>query len=790
MPLADEPVKDFEPRRPALVALGIYLLAALTLCWPMLTGQFLVGRWSDQYEAGYSFRHFAAEYFRAHHAIPQWNPYLFGGLPFIGAAHGDIFYPTAWLRWIVPTDVAMNLGFAIHIVLAGLALYGLMRALKVSWQGAVVAGLSYELTGIVISLVHPGHDGKLFVSALAPFLLMGIVRAVRDREIAGYGIIALATGLSLQGHPQASYYLLVAGAVWGLFWVFGPEGPKGPARFPVIAGAAGAVLLGVGLYAVYALPMKAYVPYSPRAEGGFNSGWEYAQQFALPPSELLGLLLPRIDGGTTPQYFGANGLKLHTEYLGPVVLMLSVLGIGGAERKRVRVALGTIAGLFLLVSLGGATPFFRLWYAVMPLMNRLRAPGMAFFLVSLPIAAFAGFGAERLFRGEAKLNRVWMVAGLAGFLGILGLVGVLQTVAEDIARSAGFQGGIEAAIANAPALRLDAIRLLAVTAVAAGVIWAIGQRRLPGWGGLGALLVVVAVDGWLVGRDYFEFSPGAKTTYASDEIMRKLEATPLPYRVYTPGGSLDGLSPYPRSWLMSAHIPVLFGYHGNELRAFDDLLGGKNAWKNQLNPNLWKMFAIRYIVLTQAQDVPGYHQILGPVATRFGTGILMEADTIPPYARVMAGAATVPEDQLVATASDPRFPFDRLAIYPDTAGVKPEQLNGQIPAPSTLSAKVGRWEPGRFEVTIEGTSAKPEYLVVAENWYPDWHATVDGKPAKVLRAQNTLLSAVVPPGAHEVVFWFDSPAYHEGKLISLGSLVGVLALFAAPLMRRRAASDG
>ena len=25
--------------------------------------------------------------------------------------HGDIFYPTAWLRWIVDTDVGMTLGF-------------------------------------------------------------------------------------------------------------------------------------------------------------------------------------------------------------------------------------------------------------------------------------------------------------------------------------------------------------------------------------------------------------------------------------------------------------------------------------------------------------------------------------------------------------------------------------------------------------------------------------------------------------------------------------------------------
>ena len=56
--------------------------------------------------------------------------------------------------------------------------------------------------------------------------------------------------------------------------------------------------------------------------------------------------------------------------------------------------------LFLLVSFGGHTPFYRLWYEVMPMMKKVRAPGMAFFLVALPVAAFAGFGTDRLLAAE------------------------------------------------------------------------------------------------------------------------------------------------------------------------------------------------------------------------------------------------------------------------------------------------------------------------------------------------------------------------------------------------------
>ena len=183
MSLSDPvPAEPWEPPRPAVVAALVFVLAALTLCWPMLGGAFLVSPQSDQYVAGYAFRFFGAEFFRAHHRIPEWNPHLFGGLPFIAAQHGDVFYPTAWLRWVLPVDTAMNLGFAGHIVLAGCTMYALLRALRTGWGGALVGGLAYELTGIVASLVKPGHDGKLFVSALAPLALLATLRAVRDRR--------------------------------------------------------------------------------------------------------------------------------------------------------------------------------------------------------------------------------------------------------------------------------------------------------------------------------------------------------------------------------------------------------------------------------------------------------------------------------------------------------------------------------------------------------------------------------------------------------------------------------
>jgi len=124
--------RSFEPAYPTLLATACCMLWIAVLSLPAWTGRFLAGPYSDQYDTGYAFRDWLAGEVRRTGHIPLWNPELFGGLPFVGAMHGDIFYPTAWLRLVLPTGTAMNLGFIVHYVLAGLFTYLLLRRLRVS----------------------------------------------------------------------------------------------------------------------------------------------------------------------------------------------------------------------------------------------------------------------------------------------------------------------------------------------------------------------------------------------------------------------------------------------------------------------------------------------------------------------------------------------------------------------------------------------------------------------------------------------------------------------------------
>lgn len=757
----------------------------------MLTGQFLAG--DDQVLAGYSFRLFGAEYFKANGAIPEWNPYLFGGMPFIAAMHGDIFYPTAWLRWLVPTDVGMTLGFFVHLLIAGFAMYTLLRALGASWTAAVTAGVGYELSGIVASMLKPGHDGKLFVAALAPFALVALLRAIRHGRLGSFGGFALIVGLCmLSPHYQMTYYLLVASGLFAL-WLTFFDRERTRARTPVadLGLASFAVVLGIGIGMIQGLPFLKYIPYSPRVEGGDSSGWEYATSYSMPIEELMSTVLPQFNG-LFEFYWGQNFFKTHNEYLGALVVVLAILGLGVAKRRGLLLGFGTIAGLFLLVAFGGHTPFYRLWYEVMPMMDKVRAAGMAFFLVALSVCVWAGLGIDRLLSGQVSARRLSVPLGVIAVIALLGAAGGLQVVAEALA---GPQENVRAALAaNAPELRDGALRLLLVTVIGGGVLVAIQRGLLRGAGAAAALIAVVFGDNWSILRKFPEWLPPGAIAFANDDLTLTMRQGAPPFRAFDPSGGAAGAQVYAGSWLMAHKIPTLFGYHGNESRFFDELFGTKNQWTNQFSASLLDLYAVRYIVANQpiAAVVQGFTPRLGPVtfpnltSRRSQAGFLFERDSVPKWVRVVPGAVKVPEGQLVPTLLDPRFPANSVVVYADTTTVDVAPLDA-IPVPTAVVPTVSAWAPGALSVSLTGVDTRTTYLLVAENWYPGWSATVDGKQVATLRANYAMLSVPLPAGAKQVELVYATPGYASGKLISLAALVGAVGLVGVGRLRRRTA---
>ena len=764
----------YEPRHPNLIATAAFTVWPVLLSLPMVAGMWLANPFSDQYSAGFSFHSWSVEWFKRTGRLPLWNPELFGGMPFVAAGSGDIFYPTWLLRFFLPVTTAGNLSFFLHYILAGLFTYLLLRRLRVGWTGAVVGGLAYELTGLIASYPSPGHDGKLFASTMLPLILLALVLALRDRRWQGYPLLAAATGLTLLGHFQLAYYSLIVAGLFALYLTLEEAGDSKPGERVVRLGLAlVAVLVGFGIAAIQIMPFFEYIPFSPRAQG--YSGFEGSASYAIPWDHVPEFFLKNFVG-SRETYWGSNPIKLHSEYLGLPVVVLAALGATVRERRRQILWLGGIGLLFLLIGLGAATPFYKLWWTVMPLVKKTRAPGMVFYVVALVTAMFAGLGVERVLK-DGNSRRVMMpaliIGGIAALLGVTGVFGhIAQTLATakgaGVDQSAILWGAVSSGLA------------LAATAAVLGP----GQLRLtPQLISLG-LILIVGTDLWLNARQFWLYTK----PFARDQVIDRVSATPAPFRVFQPPGAG---ARYHGSILMSFDIPELFGYHGNELRYYDELWGGKNEWKHLGVLSLWDLWAVRYAILpagTQTLDsIPGFRRVLDSVTIFDGARVnLFERLAPTPYARVVAGAIKTDSATIIPTLVDPRMDFSRIVLFTNDQSVTPQPLK-EMPAPSPSRAAVTGWRPGRMTVTLDPVPPHASYLLVAENWYPDWQATVDGGPAQVLRGDYSLLTVALPAGAKVVDLTFRSKLYELGRTLTLASLaVLLIALLAALTLPRRA----
>ena len=753
----------------------------------MWSGQYLAGVHSDQYATGYAFRWWGAHQIATTHSIPLWNPYAFVGFPTV-AGFGDLFYPASLLRLVLPTALAIDLEFVLHYILAGFALYLLLRMLNFSWTAAITGGTAYQLSGIVASLVSPGHDGKLFVSTLLPVMMIGLVLGIRRRRWEGFALSGLAVGLALLSPQyQMTQYALVASGLFALYLAFGePEGLAPRERWLALAGAAGAVVLGFGISMIQVLPFFHNIPLSPRAEAG---GYEYSSSFGLPWSHFPELLFSGF-AGHYETYWGPNGLKFHSEYLGLPVLGLAAVGVG-TSRRTLRWWMLGVGILFLLVALGDSTPFFRIWYALVPYVNKTRAPGMALYVVALVAATFAAMGVERLERGEGK--QVLQITLGAGALGaLLAAVGVFGAMAESLARGLPPESGdhVQAAIAAGDGIRLGALGSAVGLAVVAGLGLAFLAGRVKGPAFCLLLVTLVGGDLFRAVRPFWNWSQPEKENFRPDAITQRIQSTPQPARVLN--GDLSGRM-YRQMSLMRFEIPQLLGGISSvELRSFDDLMGlrGFGDFTNLGHIHLWNLLAVRFVVLPDTQAIPGYHRVLGPVTTGAGsTAYLYEADTVPPYLRVVPAAAKGDTDQIVPTLIDPRLDYNRLVLFDRTEAINPLPVT-EMPAPSPSRASFTRWSPGRMSIAIDPAPPQDSYLLVAENWYPDWHATVDGQPVTALRGDQTFLTVPVKAGARQVELQFSSRYFATGKLITLASFLLLLAWAGVAVWWRRAHQSG
>ena len=763
-------------RHPVVVFATAWAALLALLFARLLAGGVIVNRWSDGKD-GYATRHFAAMVLQRWHEIPRWDPYIFGGLPFLGAMHGDQAYPISIaLRAVFPPALGIGLGMVFHLWLAAVGMLVFLHLLRHDWSASVVGATAYGLSGSLIGLLFPGHDGKIFVLGLLPWALVAILQAARTARPQFFAAWGGLLGLMLLSpHFQMAYYSALLLGAFLLFLLF-TETPRA-LRWRVIAGMAVGSAAGLLFAGAQLLPFVEYLPFSPRsAAGSTSTGWEYATSYSMHLGELIGAFWGGFNGWLDT-YWGSNALKLNSEYVGLLVGVLAFTAIwrrpAGPERRQVWFWAGAVI-VGTLWALGADTPFYHLPYALLPGISKTRAPGMMWGQVSLALAVLAAMGFARVRamaddeRKRWALHAAIITAGL-GVLLAAASGGLLPAMAGPEARGAAL-----AAVPGAQwGLVLGAFTVLVFVAVAA---------RAPRWLPV-ATVALLALDLGIQDHRFITIDPRGDAVFAPDAVVKALQTdaagTTQPWRVLP-------LRAYMDDYLLEHGIRSVLGYHGNEIHRYDELLGGKNVWNRLGYQPLWQLLAVRYVLTNRPIDVPGFQKVAGPAVTWLGdTAWVWRVPNPAPWAWVVPLAIKVPDEQIDPTVLSPGFDVGRIALVPSdapfgTAAIPPQLPPAlQPPVPITVAER----QPGVYVLTLDSLRSDA-FLVVSENWLPTWTARVDGKPAAVARADGTFIAVALPAHSREVVLEIASRAERRGRTASLAGLGGLL-LFALVGIRRK-----
>ncbi|MCH7948099.1 MAG: hypothetical protein IIC66_09915 [candidate division Zixibacteria bacterium] len=779
------------------VAFGVMLLALIFLFKSFLfSDKMLFG--SDIFAAGVYHRAMLVDYFNAYGTIPQWNPHAFGGMPYVEAFHGDIFYPFSVMKFFVPLYFHLGFNLILHIFFAGVFMYLAARQFRLGKTAALFSAASYMFAAYLISMVASGHEGKIYVTALFPLVILLIERAFQQKPFFNFTLLGLILGIIiLSPHPQMAYFTLWAAGLYTLYKLFVLYRSKKTIRLipkPALL-ALYAVVVALLLSAIQFYPGYVYTTeFSPRAEA--QSGWAWATSWSLHEEDLMSQLIPEFSGNTSitgTTYWGKNPFKYNSEAVGVVTLFMALIGLFFA-RRRERWFFGGLALFAIVYALGATTPIFKLFYYIIPKVGSLRAPAMIMFIYLFSVALLGGLGVQTIINWK-NYNRPirpkrlhYILAGIplmlftlaflftfAGHQMITWWTWLFYEGATEV-YSVGRASRFDVAILNLASIQSGTWFAFFFAALAAVTIWVYLSGRVK-IGLLTVLILLPVVDGVRFNhrfvkvvdpKIYFEPNP------LSDFFLEQ----PGNFRV------LNMEEVVPMSFLPLFGIDVVTGYHGNQLRWYDDLLGGRPA-PYMSNPRFNNLVGTRYILVGVNAEIPPDYFGEFPVRTveRFKFFKIIQNDNALKRVYLVNNFEVIP---------------DRQNIYPkilngedDLSRVVYLEKEPSIDIPPDSIGTDSAWVIAHaFDSVVVGVKCTANRLLVLnENYYDSWHVFIDGKPADLMRAYGTFRAVAVPEGTKQVTFRYHSERYARGKLITFVTSLYLLVVFGWYFVRGRFGRD-
>jgi len=733
---------------------------------------------SDYLLDGYPFEKYSIE----NGGFVFWYPMVFGGFPALGAPVGGQFAPLAILKFVLQPQIVHALTFIILFFIAGLGMYLYLKELGLSRYSATIGAFVYQWIGNLATTPEAGHTGRAASIALFGLMLFSLHRALNTRKINYFILLGLFIALAFyQGHFQLTYYSLIILLIYVIHFLI--TNRKNLMKKDFIK------IIGYGLVTVFLIFLLMAMIWLPVIGGmktvarGVEKGYDYAASWNLPPVEIFDLFVYNFSGALD-NYWGSNPFKLHTEFFGIIILIFTISALIFFWKKRY-VKFFAITGIVtLFYCFGSATFVHRLFYELIPGFKLMRAPSLAFYIFSFSSIVIGSISFDEIFvqRSIEKKKLTTMFVLL-----FISFIFILLIIAPGIGRaSAGEKiGYFERNLSSY--LNGAIINLLFLTFTIIILYLTINER-------IKTSTAVLMVSGLTllnqipVMRRYLPAGPAPEEYYKPDDVIKFLKNDTGIYRVfpfqYGPRGEHDR-----DSYLLYHNIQSAGGYIANPIQRYQDLIGaGMSVMFNPQNliqyPKLVDVLNLKYIIAPNLpEDISGYDQnsqriivFIKNYLSRFRPvykgyqHTVYQNDSVLNRACIISDYVVLPEEKILDFMKSPEFNPREAIILEDSVNIP--HPDKKFPMADAL---IKKYTPN--QIVIETNSPYPGFLLLIDNWHPDWQVLVDGKKERLLRANYTFRAVYLSEGRHNVIFEYKSRPFAIGLIITIATIFALLGFY-------------
>jgi hypothetical protein len=460
----------------------------------------------------------------------------------------------------------------------------------------------------------------------------------------------------------------------------------------------------------------------------------------LRPADLLHIVVP-------------GGASLRTDpFVGVVGLSLAAMAIwGGMRRRCVRLFLVLGVGA-LLFSMARNDVFYGWFYVFVPFVEKSRAPIVALCMFQFALTALVAFGADVLVAspeqpGMQKVRKALVWFGGATFSLFILMAYLKPAIARGILEGDSRPGmiGLLALLAAGvyQAWGRGYLRASAVIALL-GVLLVIEQGNNVGWG-------------WAHVRDTNRMGLVNALTDTRD-LADWLSTRQNPKRLE----------------INDEDVPFSFG-DWYRMDAAQSPTASMLTQTSELGgwwvDRVVRMYGMDYVV-SRKPTRPGLHEM---ITGKTGIKVWYNPEAFP-RAWTVHQIVVAPNEWNGADMVN-TWPFDLRTTALTVRTKPPLDLCG---APD----KVGKIEDKPASVRVDVEMACKGMLVVSDNWYPGWHAYVDGNAAGIWKVNTVIRGVVVGPGKHTVTMSYRPFSVYFGLILTL------IGIAAAIVLQRRREDDG